>query len=221
MFSESLPNNKRYLRNFQTKENPAKIFPSSYSKLINLKDPSPVNNPIHIIHLQRSTLAKGASPLMPFYNSTEKGQNKSFQNKPNTPSTNNIRKFNSFRPQILQKRPISVGSNNFRPGFLEPEVVVNHFPNKSVQVVQQQQPLRKRSDEGSDPYRFPLFRTKQIKGFRLSLSPEVTDTEQSFTIVKTPSNLNEMKPYVMPKAPYSAMNRGNRGFGSQIGWGSK
>lgn len=221
MFSESFSNNKKYLRNFQAKENPAKIFPNSYSKLINLKDPSSNTNPVHIIQLKRSTLTKGPSPLTPFYNSSEKTQLKSFKNKPSTPSTYNTRKFNYNQAQIHQKRPISVGSNSFRPGFLEPEVVINHYPNKSVQVGLQQQTTKKRSEEGSEPYRFPLFRTKQIKGFKLSLSPEVSDSEQSFMTVKTPLNVNEMKKNVIPKAPYTAMNRSNRGFVSQIGWGPK
>lgn len=218
MFLDSLPNTKKYLNNFQAKENPAKIFPNSYSKLVNIKEPYSSTNPVQ---LQRTVLVKGASPLAAFYNYSEKGQITPAKNKPSTPSTYSIRSFNYNKGSGQQRRPISVGSNGVRPGFLEPEVTVNHYPNKSVFIGIQQPGLQKRNNEGSEPYKFPLFRTKQIKGFKLSISPEVSESDQSFMSVKTPLAVNEVKNGVIYKAPYTSMNKKIRGFVSQIGWGLK
>ena len=171
------------------------VFPNSYSKLINLKEASGQNN--SIISLKNSKILG--------YNVDRlRGRHL----KPQTPSNYNIPKFKSGKSISSSQRPISVGCTNSRPAFLEPETASNHFPNKSALIGLTN---IKRTSEDHEGYKFPLFRSKQIKGFRLSISPVGSDNEQNLSYVKTPISGYGGKS-LNAKAPYSAVNKANREF---------
>jgi hypothetical protein len=180
-------NTRKHFSTGHSREIQTKVFPNSYSKLANLKETS--GKPV----IQKSSKKSLVNQ------DRLRGRNM------NTPSNFNIPRFDSCRNS--GKRPISVGSNNFRPAFLEPEVNPTHYPNKSALIGL---PTYKRNPEDHDSYRFPLFRSKQIKGFRLSISPDGSDSEQSFMYVKTPVSAFEVKGH--NKVPYSAVNKGIKAF---------
>lgn len=171
-----------------------KVFPNSYSKLISLKDSSGQKNSIAPVK-NKKTFALNADKL--------KGRHLKLQ----TPSSFNIPKFESGKSIGANQRPISVGYRNSRPAFLEPETAPNHFPNKSALVGLN----NFKSGKDHEDYKFPLFRSKQINGFRLSISPKDSETDQSLHNIKTSISKYDHKG-LDAKAPYSAINKISKVF---------
>jgi hypothetical protein len=126
--------------------------------------------------------------------------------KPSTPG-NSIQIFDLKKVLVHKKitdRPISVGGKNFRPGFLEPEVVTGHFPNKSALIGSYASANQSKNNEA---YKFPLFRTKKNLGFKLSISPESSEAENSFSFIQQSYSKEALKVSKTQRIPMSVVTR--------------
>jgi hypothetical protein len=178
MLNDSNFNLKKHSSSLPTSEKPMPALLDSISQLKNSKEllvlPHP--RPFQRKQMDREPFRRNLLPSAALLSNidTSFSANTKFY-KPNTPTASFVYSFQTVKPARLAlqnvSRPISVDCKEPRPVFLEPEVEKSHFPNKSMLITPN---ASKNSEEG---YRFPLFRTKQIKGFRLSVSPEVNENE--------------------------------------------
>ena len=198
MLSDSVINYRKYASGYQISE--------KYSPKVNSFEDSKTEK--NSFKNQRfgfrvPGLRKGpvvANPLFPdflaFY--TKKTNNS------NTPSGGF--KITNKKPN---QRAISVGGKNIRPGFLEPEGA--HFPNKSVLI--SPSVYFKEKEDFKEPYVFPLYRNKHNSGFKLSISPEHSDSENSFNNIRTPKNIAEiLKNSRTLRMPMTAMSKVPKGI---------
>ena len=172
----------------------AKTSPNSYSKLISLKATSGKQNSFMALK-NKKAFALDADSL--------KGPHLKLQ----IPSSFCIPKLESGKSIEASQRPTSVGYRNSRPAFLEPEIASNHFPNKSALIGLP----NTKSGKDYQEYRFPLFRSKQLNGFRLCIGSKGGENDQSLHNLKTSiSRYDHKTPDA--KAPNSAINKVSKIF---------
>ena len=191
MLADTTKNTRKYISLYQNIEKSSRAqndsiikrrkvnnFPSMGSSQTNQK-----------LEVKRTAIKQGIYPVITNLPQIETFQQfSSNNNKINTPSHS----FHFFDPSKIitsnitkNQRPISVGGKNTRPAFLEPEVTLGHYSNKSAIIASNI--IFKETEEYKEPYKFPLYRTKKISEFRLSISPEPLDSENSHIYPKTPS----------------------------------
>lgn len=174
---------RRFASNYQISEKYSKVqdfsIRSKHAKDSNLMASSQTNKQLEY---KSSNKKRGINPAMlsisqpePYFPLNVK------KNTASTPSSYSFQKFDPGKIILSSQRPISVGGSNIRPNFLEPEASGIHYSNKSA-VLNSSAFL---SEGFKDPYKFPLFRAKMIKGFRLSISPEISENEMSLGNIVT------------------------------------
>ena len=193
MIEESILNTRKFASGHHLSEKysnfPEPIIRSRYPRDHYSMGSSQTNKQIEY---RRSATKRGAGPGQLVYSQIDSYFHHHFKNlKPITPSSNSFQRFDPGKilisTQTNTNRPISVGGNNIRPPFLEPEVVGDHHPNKSALITPSI--FIKEAEERKDTYKFPLFRAKMISGFKLSLSPEPNELEMIAGNLKTPTSI--------------------------------